>query len=156
MDRRPPRLVVGYDGSDASRMAVEHAVSVAAPDGQVIVVSSFGPAPDWLEGAEYERVLEDRRTHGQAALDDLQAAADEVFGGVAHELELSDSAPIDAILAAVDAHDADGVVVGSRGFEFVSGDLGSVSHELLRKSDRPVTVIPPACVAARTAAREGG
>ena len=121
----------------------------------MIVVSAVGPAPDWLQGAEYERVVEDRRGQGQAALDDLQAAAGEVFGGLAHELELSDSAPIEAILAAVQAHDADGVVVGSRGFEFVSGDLGSVSHELLRKSDRPVTVIPPACVAARTAARQG-
>jgi len=154
MDRRAPLLVVGFDGSDSSRVAVEHAVAVAAPDGEVVVVLGYGPAPDWLQGEEYERAVADHRNRGQNALDELEAAR--VFGQVAHELVLADSAPIDAIFEAMKARDADGVVVGSRGFGYVGSGLGSVSHELLQKSDRPVTVIPPAYVAARTAAGQGG
>jgi nucleotide-binding universal stress UspA family protein len=153
MDRRAPRLVVGYDGSDSARVAVDHAVGAAAPDGEVVVVWGYGPPPDWLEGDEFERVVADHRKRAETALGELEAAGE--FGDVAHELELADSAPIDAILAAMKAHDADGVVVGSRGFSFVGGGLGSVSHELLVRSDRPVTVIPPACVAARTGAAQG-
>ena len=38
---------------------------------------------------------------------------------------------------------ADGIVVGSHGYGPAAALVGSVSHELLRTSDVPVTVISP-------------
>jgi nucleotide-binding universal stress UspA family protein len=142
METRRPCMVVGYDGSESARAAVEHAVHAAEPDGVVVVVYAFGPPPDWLGTPNYQSVLDDHRGRGQAVLDELEARAAEVFGDVAHELDLLGESPADAILNAAAARDADAVVVGSRGFGFVAGALGSVSHELLHRSDRPVTVIP--------------
>jgi nucleotide-binding universal stress UspA family protein len=151
MESRRPCIVVGYDGSESARVAVEHAVLAAAPAGVVVVVHAFGPPPDWLGAPNYQRVLDDHRGRGQQLLDELEADAEAVFAGVAYELDLLADSPAGAILSAADARDADAIIVGSRGFAFVHGALGSVSHELLQRADRPVTVIPPAYVEARQA-----
>jgi nucleotide-binding universal stress UspA family protein len=149
MESRHPCIVVAYDGSESARVAVEYAVLEAAPAGVVVVVYAFGPPPDWLGAPNYQRVLDDHRGRGQQVLDQLEADAAEVFGDVAYELDLLGDSPADAVLNAADVRDADAIVVGSRGFGFVHGALGSVSHELLQRADRPVTVITPAYVEAR-------
>jgi nucleotide-binding universal stress UspA family protein len=148
MDDKRPRIVVGYDGSESARAAARHAATLAGPDGEVVVVCAFGPPPDWLGAPNYQRVLDDHRGRGQAALDELEADAAEVFGAVAYEFELLGSSAADAILTVAATREADGIVIGSRGFRFIHGALGSVSHELLQRSDRPVTVIPAAYVEA--------
>jgi len=149
MDERHPCIVVGYDGSESARVAVEHAVLEAAPDGEVVVVYAFGPPPDWLGAPNYQRVLDDHRGRGRQVLDELEADAAEVFGDVAYDLDLLGDSPADAVLNAAAVRAADAIVVGSRGFGFVHGALGSVSHELLQRAAVPVTVITPAYVEAR-------
>jgi nucleotide-binding universal stress UspA family protein len=151
MDTRHPCIVVGYDGSESARVAVEHAVLAAAPDGVVVVVYAFGPPPDWLGAPNYQRVLDDHRGRGQQVLDELEAEAADIFGDVAYDLDLLGDSPADAVLNAAAVRAADAIVVGSRGFGFVHGALGSVSHELLQRADLPVTVITPAYVEARRA-----
>ena len=42
---RPPKVVVGYDGSDAARRALERAAAFASPQTQVVVVAVVEPYP---------------------------------------------------------------------------------------------------------------
>jgi nucleotide-binding universal stress UspA family protein len=53
-----------------------------------------------------------------------------------------DSPPADALLAVADTHDADLIVVGSRGLGAVhTAIFGSVSKALVTRSHRPVLVV---------------
>jgi nucleotide-binding universal stress UspA family protein len=69
------------------------------------------------------------------------------------ELELVDGSPAEALVNVAEARDADEIAVGSRGFGRVRGALGSVSHDVLHRADRPVVVIPYNAVRAQTGAR---
>ena len=42
---RPPKVVVGYDGSDSARRALERAAGFAGPQTQVVVVAVVEPYP---------------------------------------------------------------------------------------------------------------
>ncbi len=58
------------------------------------------------------------------------------------DYEIVEAAPTDAILRVADAHDADLIVVGTRGLGAVQSALfGSVSKALVRRSQRPVLVV---------------
>lgn len=131
-----PCIVVGYDGSETARRALGYALDRAGEDGRVIVVHAFEPPHDWLGYENYDRVLAEHRARGQALLDELP-------DGPTVETDLLAGAPAEAIAGVASVRSADEIVVGSRGFGPVRAALGSVSHELLRLSDRPVVVIPP-------------
>jgi nucleotide-binding universal stress UspA family protein len=136
-------IVVGYDGSDSAREALRWARRQLAEDGKLIVVTSFAPPSDWLGHPLYQRMLDDHRGRAQAVLDSLVKEDGELLEGVDYELELIGDRPADAIVQVAKTRDADLIVVGSRGLGRARSQLGSVSHELLHLSDRPVTVIPP-------------
>ena len=56
---------------------------------------------------------------------------------------------VDEIVAYADSHDADLIIVGSRGRGALAGTLlGSVSRGVLRESRRPVLIVRAAPVAA--------
>jgi nucleotide-binding universal stress UspA family protein len=131
-----PCIVVGYDGSEPSRRALQHALDRAGADGTVVVAHAFEPPHDWLGYANYDRVVAEHRARGQALLDELPADA-------SIEADLLAGSPAEAIARVAAARDADEIVVGSRGFGPARAALGSISHELLRLADRPVVVIPP-------------
>lgn len=139
---RRPRIVVGYDGSEAARAAVAHAAARAGRRGKVYVVHSFGPPPDWLGAPNYQRVLGDHQGHGKAVLDALLLEDGNALMDVDFELELTGGPPAKAIAAVAEARDADEIVIGSRGLGRLGSALGSVSQQLLHLADRPVTVIP--------------
>jgi nucleotide-binding universal stress UspA family protein len=131
-----PCIVVGYDGSETARRALDYALERAGSEGSVIVAHAFEPPHDWLGYASYDRVVAEHRARGQALLDELE-------GEASIETDLLAGPPAEAIAQVAAARDADEIVVGSRGFGPVRAALGSISHELLRLADRPVVVIPP-------------
>lgn len=139
---RHPCIVVGYDGSAAAEAAVEYAVGRTRDHGSTVIVYAFEPPNDMLGFPDYDRVLEDRRSKGQAALDALvmEHAEDLIDEGV--ETELLTGTPADAIMRVARAREADEIAVGSRGFGRARALLGSVSHDLVHKADRPLVVIP--------------
>jgi nucleotide-binding universal stress UspA family protein len=62
----------------------------------------------------------------------------------------------DAILNEADALDAEAIVLGTRGLTGLkSMFLGSVSHAVAQRADRPVIVVPSPELAAERAARRG-
>lgn len=54
-------IVVGYDGSETARRALDYALARAGDDGSVIVAHAFEPPHDWLGHPSYSRVLEEHR-----------------------------------------------------------------------------------------------
>jgi nucleotide-binding universal stress UspA family protein len=134
-------VVVGYDGSPASRAALEFAAERAAPDGVVVVVHCYD-APVRLNpmqhAPEYQRTLKIAEERGRSLLDAVAAS----YHGVAVEKELV-SGPAPRILANIASdRGASEVIIGTRGFGRVRALLGSVAHELIHIAELPVTVIP--------------
>jgi len=142
-ERRGRRIVVGYDGSETAGAALDYAVDRAGPGGEVIVVYAFGPPPDWLGVPNYQRILNDHQERGRAALDAIALEGHDALLEIEYDTELVGGQPAEAIAAVARAREADEIVVGSRGFGRARAALGSVSHDLLHRADRPIVVVPP-------------
>lgn len=144
---RAPVIVVGYDGSEASRAALRLAARHAGPQGKVFIVHAYDLPPDFLGYPYSQRMLSDHQDHGRALLDAMPLIGNDDVLEVNYETELVGGPPAEAILGVARARDADEIIVGARGRGRVRALLGSVSHELLHVADRPVVVIPAAAVA---------
>lgn len=146
-------IVVGYDGSEASRAAVTMAARRAGRRGIVFVVHAYELPPDFLGSPNFERLLSDRKDHGRALLDAMPLSGNDELLETEYETELIGGPPAEAIANVARVRDADEIVVGARGLGRVRALLGSVSHELLHIADRPVLVIPAAAVESVEAGR---
>ena len=139
------RIVVGVDGSEGARRALEWAVAEAKMrDAQVVVIHAWTePAAVAVgslvsAGAVEPEVFEDA---AERTLREVLAAVGTT--GLPHGIEsrLVAGAPAPALLDA--SHDADLVVVGSRGLGGFSGLLlGSVSQQVAHHATSPVVIIP--------------
>jgi nucleotide-binding universal stress UspA family protein len=143
-------IVIGYDGSDEARYAIDAAATILrATDAVVanvwrpVVVAASPPpaAPPPRPSDEEDAALEAAawRTAGEgvdrAARAGLQARAETRCGAVA------DVGRLLGDLA--DEYDADVVVVGRRGVSRLQAIvLGSVSNDTVRAARRPVLVVP--------------
>lgn len=146
-------LVLGYDGSDCARKALEHTADLVRAMGgaDVVVVAAYefsiGYVPmgmtdsPLLMTAEYgDHVDMLRRTCEECAAD---AAAALKAAGAAVEQVVIDDTPVDALLTAAREHHADLIVVGSHGEGAVTAAfLGSTAMKLLHHSEVPVLVVP--------------
>ncbi|XKK41650.1 universal stress protein [Nocardiopsis sp. ARC36] len=141
---RPARVVVGIDGSDGSRAALEWAAAEAARRdaplrivhalGMPLIVSAHGGA------ARFEPTPE---IHGQATgvLGEAEAHVRELRPTVATEaVTAMEEAPLAVIRQ---SHPHDLIVVGTRGMgTFKSVFVGSVSVRVAAHAPCPVVVVP--------------
>jgi nucleotide-binding universal stress UspA family protein len=132
-------VVLGYDGSEAARAALQYAGGRAADGGHLFVVCVSESPPSYLGSPYYQHVLDESLGHarqlGEEACALLPAGADIVT-------ELMEGSPSEAIIKVAQTRGADEIVVGSRGHGKVRAALGSVSQDVLHLADRPVVVIP--------------
>ena len=135
-----PTIVAAYDGSDLSRAAVRHAVALAA-GGRVVVVHAYDSPPPTLNARWRELLEHDHVERAQSVLDAILLEGDDELDNDDFEARLAPGEPAEAVLNVAHEVDAAGIVVGSHGYGPVTALLGSVSHELLRKADIPITVI---------------
>jgi nucleotide-binding universal stress UspA family protein len=140
-----PTIVVGYDGSDASRAALMYAARAAGARGRVFIVHAYDLPPDFLGSPNYDQLLTDRRDSGEALLRELPLN-DASLAGPQYEFELIGGDPAESIEAVARVRGADEIVVGARGLGRMRSLIGSVSHQLLHIADRPVVVIPSAAI----------
>lgn len=134
------QIVVGYDGSDCSRAALEEGLRTAEGlgDGVVVVFGYSPPGPWGGEIVEHEEAIEERGTKVLAEAKHQAEAA-----GVSVELELVAMRASEAIVDVAEKRDARMIVVGSYGDPPLKGMiLGSTPNKLLHLSDRPVLVVP--------------
>jgi nucleotide-binding universal stress UspA family protein len=137
---QPRPVVVGYDGSDFARVALENARERARGTGAPLVaVYAYDAPPDWLGRPYYQRALDDRQARGRELLDDLMERLGSEDG---IETDLVEGSPAEALVRAAQARDAEEIVVGSRGLGGIRAAIGSVSYALLHEADCPVVVVP--------------
>jgi nucleotide-binding universal stress UspA family protein len=133
-------IVVGYDGSDCSRAALDEGLRTAKALGDRVIVV-FGYAPPGLWGGEiveHEEAVEER---GAKVLNEAKHQAE--AAGATVELELIAKKASEAIVDVAEERDARMIVVGSYGDPPLKGMiLGSTPNKLLHLADRPVLVVP--------------
>ncbi len=134
------QIVVGYDGSDCSRAALDEGLRTAKALGDEVVVV-FGYSPPGLWGgeiAEHEDAVEER---GAKVLSEAQHQAE--AAGTEVEVELVAKKASQAIVDVAEARDARMIVVGSYGEAPLKGMIiGSTPYKLLHLARRPVLVVP--------------
>lgn len=135
-------VVVGYDESAGSEVALDTAIQVASRWGEGLILV-YGAAPPGGLGEEAsahrDALMEIGRSALSHAVERAQAA------GVDTEVELVDLKPAQALIQVADKHDATVIVVGTTGESPLKGAmLGSTPHKLLHLSTRPVLCVPVA------------
>jgi nucleotide-binding universal stress UspA family protein len=121
------RVVVGYDGSPASAVALDFGLDYAQRHGLTVRVVTAQPLH-----TDRDRI----------AQSDLETEVHSRDGGKDAELVHVDGQPTLQLLRL--SADAELIVLGSRGRGGFAGMLGSVSRAVLENARCPVVVIPPA------------
>ena len=141
-DRSPERcVVVGYDGSDSAGRAVARSVRAAGPRGQVILVT-VEPKMH-ADGISSEPLVEPG-DHPSHLLADARAVAARTCASGATDVRTvaREGNPADEILEAARAVDADLIVVGRRGKNFLArAILGSVAVRVVELARCDVLVV---------------
>ena len=133
-------IVVATDGSDASQLAVREGLELAKETGAAVTVVTARQPISFI-GAPYDqRELSRQLARARGALDRAKAEAEAI--GVEASYQIREGDPADEILRIAADHQADLVVLGSRGLGAIkSALLGSVSKAVVSGSDRPVLVV---------------
>ena len=136
-------ILIGVDGSAASREAIEFGLELAQDHDAEVVFAHVAPPYDLaplngfgLVGA----VTHDATAYDLALLEEALTAAEQ--HGVRARTKLLSGNAVDEIVTYADNLDADIIIVGSRGHgPLARALLGSVSKGVLNESKRPVAVI---------------
>lgn len=134
-------ILLPTDGSSGMRTVVEHARDVAIRRDATVYVLYVVDDRAFLTLDErlVPDVIERLSNEGERAT----AAAANAFedDGLDVRTEIRSGAPADEILAAVDDHDIDLVVMGSRGADPTSNLMGSTSRDVVTTSPVPVLTV---------------
>jgi len=134
------QIVVGYDGSDCGKAALEEALAIASDLGDRVVVV-FGYLPPGIWGGEIVEHAEAVEEYGQKVMEEAKARA--ASSEVETEILMVAKKPSHALVDVADERDARMIVVGSYGDPPLKGMiLGSTPNKLLHTADRPVLVVP--------------
>jgi nucleotide-binding universal stress UspA family protein len=137
-------IVVGTDGSETADIALRRAIELAAlTGGKLHVVSAYEPSParvggnkpvaeaaEWSVGSDFkvEAVL-------QRAQDEANA------GSIDFEVHAPKGDAADSLIAAAKEHDADVIVLGSRGMQGARRVLGSVPNKVSHHAPCDVLIV---------------
>jgi len=132
-------IVIGYDGSESSKSALNQAFDFARALGDSLVVV-FAYAPGGYGGGE---VPEQRRAVEEFGEKVTKEAVDAAkAANVDCKVEMINEHPHEALITIGDKHDARMIVVGSHGDNPIKGAIiGATPYKLVQLSDRPVLVV---------------
>jgi nucleotide-binding universal stress UspA family protein len=146
-DARGGRIVVGVDGSDGARRALQWAAEEARlRDARLLVVHTWHVPPLVMGAGPFEPpaavdadTLERLETGAEQLLERELEAVD--LSGLEVDKLVEPRNPVDALLES--ARDSDLVVVGTRGHGGFTGLLlGSVSQQVSHHAPCPVVIVP--------------
>jgi nucleotide-binding universal stress UspA family protein len=132
-------ILVGYDGSDCAKRALEVGLDVAKVYGEKLVIA-FGYEVNHVAGevADYAAAL---REFGESRLGEGMALA--AGSGLEIEAVIVEASPARGLVDLAQERDSRVIVIGTRGESPIRGALiGSTAHKLLHLSERPVLVVP--------------
>lgn len=134
-------IVVGVDGSEASKLAIEYAAAEASRRSRPLI-AVYAWMPPLTPGLEYlwsEELVESQRTAAEEAIAIGTAGLASRYPDLELRREIVQSSPVAALVGA--AEGAEMLVVGSRGRGGISRLLlGSVSHGVLQALPCPTIV----------------
>jgi nucleotide-binding universal stress UspA family protein len=134
------KILIGYDGSEASKKAFETACSLALRDGAKLWVLSVARPPEIGDEVETEAVIENSRRYHRRLLAELKNVVKKK--NINAHFEVSVGHPAEQIIYDADRHAVDLIVVGDRGRSKVARlFLGSVSRQVVEHAGRPVLVV---------------
>jgi nucleotide-binding universal stress UspA family protein len=137
-------IVVGTDGSETANIALARAIELAGLTGaRLHVVSAYEPAPARVGGNQPIAEAADWSVGSDFKVDAvLQKAREEARG---RDLEIEVHAPkgdaADSLIAAAREHDADLIVLGSRGMRGARRVLGSVPNKVSHHARCDVLIV---------------
>jgi len=132
-------IVVGYDGSDCGRAALDAGVEYAKLLGDDVLVV-FGYAPRGAGGGEVPSHREVVHEFGEKIT--AEATERTKDAGVKVEVELLPEKAHQALMSAATEHDARMIVVGTYGEAPLKGAiLGSTTYKLVQLAEQPVLVV---------------
>lgn len=131
-------IVVGYDGSDGARAALDEAIALARALGdRLVLVLSLESSRLGAEVADLDTAV---RARARAVLAEGLTRAR--AAGVEAEVHECEEAPADGLASIAAGLDARMVVTGSHGDRPLKGMLlGSTPYRLLHRCTRPVLVV---------------
>lgn len=133
-------IVVGYDGSDCGRAALDEGCAMAKALGDKVVVV-FGYAPGGYGGGEIPTHREAVEELGEKLT--AEAAERAEAAGVEHEVKLVPLKSHHALVQVAGERDARMIVIGTYGDPPLKGViLGSTPTKLLHVAECPVLVVP--------------
>ena len=134
-------VIVGYDGSECAKVALQVALEVGRAYGERVTIAfGYELSPVGGELHDYHAALRDMadRRLGEG-LELARADGGEV------DTAVIERSPAQALADLAAERDARVIVVGTRGESPIRGALlGSTPHKLLQLADRPVLVVPSA------------
>jgi nucleotide-binding universal stress UspA family protein len=152
-------ILIGYDGSEDARAAIEATgtllsgqaatiLTVWEPFIEVLTRTSYGVGMT-VETLDIDEIDASNRKGAESRAQEGAELARRAGLDAQPLARAQDGTIADAILKQGDELDASAIAVGSRGLTGLKSVLlGSVSNALLHHADRPVIVVPSAHVAA--------
>ena len=137
-------IVVGTDGSETADIALRRAIELAAlTGGKLHVVSAYEPSParvggnkpvaeaaEWSVGSDFKVEAVLQRAHDEAQ-----------SGSIDFEVHAPKGDAADSLIAAAKEHDADVIVLGSRGMRGARRVLGSVPNKVSHHAPCDVLIV---------------
>ncbi len=142
-------ILVGVDGSEPSKRAVELAAELGAKFEATLVLAYVLPSQELIppskHGQKVEKITGKQREFlqavGAAVLEDAAAEASRT-GAPVVEREIPEGDAVQVLLDVAKAKQADLIVLGSRGMSPIKGVLiGSVSQKVLTMADCPCLIV---------------
>jgi nucleotide-binding universal stress UspA family protein len=149
------KILVAFDGSEASKHAMDHAVNFAESFNSELLILSVVPRvmmpvfPDEGFGAAPITAAQDMGEYQDKmkeiyhkSLDEAQKDISDHFPDMKVETLLMEGRPSSTIVSAADEYDADLIVIGSRGIGGITGwILGSTSRNVVESCTKPILVV---------------
>ncbi len=133
-------IVVGYDGSECAKAALDQALGLAGPSGKVII--TYADAPPRIGASSLVPPENVVALGKKVTAEALQVARER---GVPAEVVLENDRPAEALLKVAERAGADIIAVGTRGESQLTGLLlGSTPYHLVHRATMPLLVVPQA------------
>jgi nucleotide-binding universal stress UspA family protein len=127
-------LVLGYDKTDAARLASSWAARALSPSGKLVIVHCtrplHGPGSVLMSAAE-------RRRLAAAVIEELLLDGDDSLLDLELEGEISDQDPASALIDAARRHRASAIVIGSKPHSRLQAALGTITSTVIKALPSP-------------------